>query len=162
MYLLIVIAISRFAAVVVSSVVLYFLQGRVLDLDKRSLYMIWYSGLIRGTIAVALALQISSNNAVVLVTTTLIIALTTTLVFSNLISRFARYIKLESNVLQGYFDLVPSLENRDQSYCYKVWNKIDSQYLEPWFGKDVQQENNNSWKKVWEEDGVSLNELETK
>ena len=127
----------------------------------RSIAVIWYTGLIRGTIAVALALQIHSSNSFVLVTTTLTIALTTTLIFSNLISSFTRYIKLESNNSQEYFDLMPNNEEPSENYCFKLWKKIDKQYLDPWFGKEERQ-NENSWEKVWEEDEIEISDLQAK
>ena len=114
------IAISRFVAIFLTSFIVYFLRGRNFGLDKRSLSVIWYTGLIRGTISVALALQINSKNSLILVTTTLTIALSTTLVFSNLISWFTRYIKLEANASQEYFDLMPNSEEDSQSSCFKI------------------------------------------
>ena len=164
LYMIIVIAIARFFATFVTSFCTYMIRGRKFGIDKRSLAMIWYTGIIRGIIAVALALQIRSQNAFELVTTTLTIALSTTLIFSNLISAFARYIKLEASLSQEYFDLMPSAEENNPNFCYRMWKKVDTEFLDQWFGKEKeeQKENVNFWKKVWEEDDISISELDTK
>lgn len=161
LYMVLVIGLARFIGIYFTSLCTYLLRGRKFGLNTRSIAVIWYTGLIRGTIAVALALQIHSSNSFVLVTTTLTIALTTTLIFSNLISSFTRYIKLESNNSQEYFDLMPNNEEPSENCCFKLWKKIDKQYLDPWFGKEVRQ-NENSWEKVWEEDEIEISDLQTK
>ena len=57
---------------------------------------------------------------------------------------------------------MPNSEEDSQSSCFKIWNKLDKKYLEPWFGKEIEKEKTNSWKKVWEEDEIEINELDTK
>lgn len=162
LYMLIAITIGRFFAVFFNSFVVYAIKRGSFGLDKRSISVVWYAGLIRGTIAVALALQIHSENSLVIVTTTLIIALATTLCFSNLISAFTRYVRLEANVSLQYFDLMPNSERQDRSYCIRMWQKVDKEYLDKWFGKEPVSNNVNCWKKVWEEEEISLNELDTR
>lgn len=160
-YMLFAIILGRVFAVFVNSFIVYLIKNRSFGLDKSSLGVIWYAGLIRGTIAIALALQIHTKNQLIIVSTTLAIALFTTLFFSNLITSFTRYVKLETNSSQKYFDLMPNQDMPDH-YCLKVWSNIDKNYFQKWVGKEQNEnENLNSWKKVWDGEDISLNQLDT-
>ena len=160
-YMLFAIILGRIFAVFINSFIVYLIKNRSFGLDKSSLGVIWYAGLIRGTIAIALALQIHTKNQLIIVSTTLAIALFTTLFFSNLITSFTRYVKLETNSSQKYFDLMPNQDIPDH-YCLKVWSNIDKNYFQKWVGKEQNEnENLNSWKKVWDGEDISLNQLDT-
>jgi NhaP-type Na+/H+ or K+/H+ antiporter len=160
-YLLVAIVIGRAFAVFFNSFLVYFMKNRSFGLDRSSLCVIWYAGLIRGTIAIALALQIKSESQLVIVSTTLAISLFTTLFFSNFVSAFSRYVKLESSSSQKYFDLMPNQDMPDH-YCLRIWSNIDKNYFQRWVGKEEKENDEmNSWKKVWDEEDVSLNQLDT-
>lgn len=162
LYMLVAVVIGRFFSIFLPSFIVYLVRGRSFGLDKSSISVIWYAGLIRGTIAIALALQITSKNRLIIVSTTLVIALFTTIFFSNCVSAFTRKVKLESTTSEKYFDLMPALEISDKNRCMTVWSKLDKNYFQKWVGKEVKiDENTNSWKKVWDEDDISLNQLDS-
>jgi len=162
LYMLVAVVIGRSFSIFLPSFIVYLLRGRNFGLEKSSISVIWYAGLIRGTIAIALALQITSKNRLIIVSTTLVIALFTTVFFSNCVSAFTRKVKLESTTSEKYFDLMPALEVSDKSRCIAVWSKLDKNYFQKWVGKEVKADDNtNSWKKVWDEDDISLNQLDS-
>ena len=70
----------------------YCIVKKPFPIKSAEIKVCWYSGLIRGAIAFALCLQISSPNAAFLKTVTLVIVLLTTIFGSLFLSFFLRWI----------------------------------------------------------------------
>lgn len=123
--------------------------------------IIWFSGLIRGAIAFALALKISPEIAVhkeALVSITLIIVLTTTIILGGLMAAFAKLIGLsvESNteshdyIARSSFikpNRKTALERKDATWLQKKWRYFDNVYVKKIFGGDLGKSKNQEKKK---------------
>lgn len=121
--------------------------------------IIWFSGLIRGAIAFALSLKISSEvspHKEALVSITLIIVLMTTIIMGGLMATFAKliglsaegsapgslpeakaqsFIERESMLITG--DQKTALERTDAGWLQKKWRHIDDKYIKKIFGGDL-------------------------
>jgi NhaP-type Na+/H+ or K+/H+ antiporter len=71
---------------------------KTFPLNNKELKVCWYSGLVRGVIAFALALQIESSNEDFISTIVLVIVMITTLVGSSFLKTFCECIGLQSEV----------------------------------------------------------------
>mmetsp|Transcript_38834 Transcript_38834/g.38389 ORF Transcript_38834/g.38389 Transcript_38834/m.38389 type:complete len:191 (+) Transcript_38834:1143-1715(+) len=121
--------------------------------------IIWFSGLIRGAIAFALSLKISSEvspHKEALVSITLIIVLMTTIIMGGLMAAFAKliglsaegsapgslpeakaqsFIERESMLITG--DQKTALERSDAGWLQKKWRHVDDKYIKKIFGGDL-------------------------
>ncbi len=164
--MLVAMMIARGASVFISSAFVYFLQCRRFGLDLKNILVIWFSGLIRGAVAFALVLQISSDNEGVLVTTTMGISLLTTLVFTNILVPFTKFIGLEETAAEKiYFELMAAqnskqdevfqrqVEESGLTWFHKKWLDIDEKYLKPIFGGEEEKpQQKTTWDRLWDED----------
>jgi NhaP-type Na+/H+ or K+/H+ antiporter len=76
--------------------VVYQCTKRSFPLNSKELKVCWYSGLVRGVIAFALALQIETDNENFIITVVLVIVMITTLVGASLLKTFCEWIGLKS------------------------------------------------------------------
>ena len=156
---------GRAASIFVSSSIIYILQCGHFGLDFKSISVAWFGGLIRGSVAFAMVLQIKSENYDVLVSTTLGIALIGCIGLSNLMNLFTKFVGLEHNSSEEiYFELMnvshkndpiysKNLENSGLSRFHRLWSKIDEKYLTPIFGADEKVvDQKEVWEKIWAED----------
>lgn len=123
-----------------------------ISINFKQMLIIWFSGLIRGAIAFALALKIDDEIAVhkkQLVSITLVIVLMTTIIFGGLMAAFAKLIGLdvESNTekhnflarasMVGKKSRKTALETKDASWIQKKWRYLDNNYIKKLFGGDL-------------------------
>jgi NhaP-type Na+/H+ or K+/H+ antiporter len=162
---------GRAASIFFSSSLVYILQCGKFGLDFKSISVAWFGGLIRGSVAFAMVLQIEGKNHNILVSTTLGIALISCVGLSNLMAVFTKVIGLERDSSEGiYFELMNVSHKNDPIYYNKLkksglsrfhmlWQKIDEKYLTPIFGAEERTaEYHEVWEKIWAEDE---NELKT-
>ena len=76
----------------------YYIRKKPFPLNPPELKVCWYSGLVRGVIAFALALQVESTNRDFLVTVVLVTVLITTILGSSLLKTFCDCIGLKSEI----------------------------------------------------------------
>ena len=156
---------GRAASIFVSSSVVYILQCGKFGLDFKSVSVAWFGGLIRGSVAFAMVLQIESKNYDILVSTTLGISLISCIGLSNLMGLFTKLVGLEHDSSEGiYFELMNVSHKNDPIYSrnlknsglgkfHMLWQHIDEKYLTPIFGaEEIQFSQKEVWEKVWAED----------
>lgn len=124
-----------------------------LTINFKQMLIIWFSGLIRGAIAFALALKVSPEIAQhknQLVSLTLVIVLMTTIIFGGLMAAFAKLIGLsvESNTeSHDYIARATALdklekskkkskEDKEVTWFQAKWRTIDDKFLKKLFGGD--------------------------
>ena len=125
-----------------------------ISINFKQMLIIWFSGLIRGAIAFALALKIPSEISThkdQLVSITLLIVLMTTIILGGLMAAFAKLIGLsvESNTESHDYTARESmmkkdpnnrktaLERKDASWIQKKWRYFDNTYIKRIFGGDI-------------------------
>lgn len=122
-------------------------------LSVKQMLIIWFSGLIRGAIAFALSLKISSEvskHKEALISITLIVVLMTTIILGGLMAAFAKLIGLSAegkvdraSIIQRESMLIPSsnqktaLERADAGWLQKRWRLVDDKYIKKIFGGDL-------------------------
>ena len=160
-YMFIAMILGRAASIFISSTFIYIIQWGHFGLDYKSVSVAWFGGLIRGSVAFAMVLQIDSESKNVLVSTTLGIALITTIGFSNAMALYTRFIGLEKNSSEEiYFELMSVAPKNDPVYSknlqesglgsfHRLWQKIDDKYLGPIFGTEEKIDNKVIWEKIW-------------
>lgn len=77
---------------------IYACTKKSFPLNSKELKVCWYSGLVRGVIAFALALQIDSENEDYIVTIVLVIVMLTTLIGASFLKTFCDWIGLRSDL----------------------------------------------------------------
>ncbi len=77
---------------------IYYLRKKQFPLNNPELKVCWYSGMVRGVIAFALALQVESTSQDFVVTIVLFTVLITTILGSSLLKTFCNCIGLKSEV----------------------------------------------------------------
>lgn len=165
---------GRSVSIFSSSAIVYILQCGKFGLSFKSISVAWFGGLIRGSVAFAMVLQIESNNSNVLVSTTLGISLITMVGLSNAMAMFTRFVGLENSSSEGiYFELMSVSAKNDPVYSQKLqesglgrfhrlWQKIDEKYLEPIFGAEEKVDNKAVWEKLWAEEDAEVDLKEIK
>jgi len=154
--------ISRAASILISSGLVYCIQKFSFGLNSQYICVIWYSGVIRGAVAFAMSLQITSNHSTVLRSTTMGIVLITTLILSNLLGALTQFLGLKpASTNSIYLELIPPVRkaNRDpdskDTWLNKTWSKLDNSYLKPIFGGDHPGESKNQntvWDHLWSDE----------
>ncbi|OMJ68653.1 hypothetical protein SteCoe_33846 [Stentor coeruleus] len=159
---------GRTASIFISSGIVYLLQCGQFGLDFKSISVAWFGGLIRGSVAFAMVLQIESSNYNTLVSTALGIALISTVGLSNMMTLFTRFVGLEQNSSEEiYFELMSVSAKDDPFYSknlkksglggfHRLWQKIDEGYLGPIFGAEEKNKSKNVWDKVWAEEDTEM------
>ena len=110
--------------------------------------IVWFSGLIRGAIAFALSLEISSKmeHRSQMVSTVLMVVLMTTIVLGGLMSTFAKLIGLdpESTAVEDdkgvsqHKSVQSSKDNKKKdSKCRQRWRWFDDNYIKRYVGGDT-------------------------
>ena len=161
---------GRTVSIFVSSAFVYILQCGKFGLDFKSVSVVWFGGLIRGSVAFAMVLQIESDKYYnVLVSTTLGISLISTLGLSNVMTLYTRFVGLEKNASEGiYFELMSVSSKNDPIYSknlqesglgkfHSLWQRIDDKYLTPFFGGEEKVDNKAVWEKLWAEEDAEIN-----
>jgi len=77
---------------------IYYIRKKPFPLNPPELKVCWYSGLVRGVIAFALALQVESMNQDFVVTVVLFTVLITTILGSSFLKSFCDCIGLKSEI----------------------------------------------------------------
>lgn len=151
--------VGRAVSVFFSSAVGYLIQCRRFGLSLKEVYVLFFSGLIRGAIAFALVLHIESSNVHVMMSTTMGIAIFTTVVLSALLGPFTNFIGLEATSEEIYGDIVDSTVehttgNEEVAWFPRMLQKFDERYLVPYFGGEEKKEHKKNWEKLWEEEDI--------
>jgi solute carrier family 9 (sodium/hydrogen exchanger), member 6/7 len=159
---------GRGASIFISTAFVYLIQRGHFGLDYKSISVVWFGGLIRGSVAFAMVLQIESPNSDILVSTTLGIALVTTVGLGNLMNFYTKLIGLEQNSSEGiYFELISVTPKNDPVYSknlqasglgsfHRLWQKIDEKYLGPIFGAEEKIDGKAVWEKIWAEEDAEM------
>ena len=165
------VVLGRSVSIFLSSAVVYALQCGKFGMDFKSISVAWFGGLIRGSVAFAMVLQITSEHSKVLVSTTLGISLITTIGLSNLMALYTRFVGLEKNSSEGiYFELMSVSAKNDPIYSkslqesglgrfHRIWQKFDDRYLGPIFGEEEKIDNKAVWEKLWAEEDVGMTSM---
>lgn len=82
------------AAMVYILPLIYKIINRPFPMNSKELKVCWFSGMVRGVIAFALCLQISSKDKKFIITVALVIVIATTVLGSTLIKSFIKSIGL--------------------------------------------------------------------
>lgn len=88
---------------------IYHLRKKTFPLNKEELKVCWYSGMVRGVIAFALALQVESDHRDYIVTIVVFTVLITTIFGSSLLKSFCNWIGLKEVSPKGDANLSRSL-----------------------------------------------------
>ena len=142
---------SRLGSVFISIAIYALCKRCVIDINFKQLMLIWFSGLIRGAIAFALSLEISSEIAPhreSMISATLMMVLMTTVVLGGLMSAFAKIIGLEpegeeedevSGVRESKTNRMSDIvfKNNKKSWLQRKLNLLDDKVLKPCFGGDL-------------------------
>lgn len=155
--------VARAASILLSSGLVFLVQKFKFGLDTPYICVIWYSGIIRGAVAFAMSLQITSKHSTILRSTTMGIVLITTLVLSNLLGALTQCLGLKpAQPSSIYLELIPPARQtngntvaRDNSWLNKTWSRLDNSYLKPIFGMEKSPDGKNQssvWDQVWSDE----------
>jgi NhaP-type Na+/H+ or K+/H+ antiporter len=155
--MLLAVLLARAASILLSSGLAYCVQRGNFGLGSQYICVTWFSGVLRGAVAFAMSLQITSEHSTVLRTTTMGIVLITTLVLGNLIGPFTRFVGLKAaQPNKVYLELMPAPQSsdkdkaaRENSWLNQTWSRLDNTYLKPIFGGEQSAEDR-SQKSVWD------------
>jgi hypothetical protein len=112
---------------------------RMTPIDHRNQVMMWFAGL-RGAIAFALALQVTTEHASEIVTTTLAIVLFTTFVCGGLSEPLLRVLELK-NFVEPPAAMGPDGLLLDAPRgLVRFWLIFDNTYMKRWFGGEINAE----------------------
>lgn len=154
--------IARGTSILFSSGLAYLIQGFKFGLKWDYICVIWYSGVIRGAVAFAMALQISSSNSTILRSSTMGIVLLTTLCLSNLLGALCNFLGLKVAKSRSiYLELIPKTQEKpsslpiNDSWLNKTWSNLDNSYLKPIFGGEKvtgDRSQPSVWDSLWTEE----------
>jgi len=94
--------------------------------------VMWFAGL-RGAIAFALALSMTTPSRSVIVTTTLVVVFFTTFVCGGLTERLLTVLELKAS-RPGFQPMASEPEHHEASGFHKMWKDFDAHYMRQWFG----------------------------
>lgn len=147
---------ARAVSVFLLAAVARMIRGPKWQVSFQELSIIWWSGLIRGTIALALVLQVKTRHYQLLISTTLGVVLVTTLILGGLTSCYFRWMLppnsrpvLLNNLTTRVTESDPLLPTTEHSlnavqldgtvsgslaHVHKWWRSFDKRYMKPIFG----------------------------
>jgi hypothetical protein len=112
---------------------------RMTPIDSRNQIMMWFAGL-RGAIAFALSLQVTTEHASEIVTATLAIVLFTTFVCGGLSEPLLRKLELKNFVEPPALVAPDGLLFDAPRGVVRFWLIFDNTYMKRWFGGEINPE----------------------
>ena len=137
--------IARVISVFTPIILIYFFNGRKMNLKWNEVAMISIGGIIRGAIAFGLALDINTPNRDVLKTTVQICVLFTTLLLGNTMGLIAKILNIKKisksdlrEQLLTYEEVDGKLQEKQEKDAFKIftkWKEFDLKVVKPFFRK---------------------------
>jgi sodium/hydrogen exchanger 3 len=166
--MLVAIVLARAASILISSAIVFIAQRGSFGLESKSICVTWFAGLIRGSVAFALALQISGPHSGVLVSSTMGIVLATTFGLNSIVTTFTKYVGVTASTQsRSYLELLASPESffkkevdkAGMTWFHRKFTEVNERWLKPVFGGESRPETKpNVWEKLWVDEEVELSD----